>query len=86
MRRSNIIPFTKCVRFFDGDDISVAFVVPTLAHMEWFLNMRPRSWIASTDGAYEHCIDLFISALNRRRKKYLDEDLIRAVYRLTSFG
>jgi hypothetical protein len=46
MRRSNIIPFTKCVRFFEGDDVSVAFVVLPLAHMKWFLNTRLRSWIA----------------------------------------
>jgi hypothetical protein len=86
MLRSNIIPFTKCMRFFEGDDISVAFVVPVLTHLEWFLNTRLRSWIASTDEAYQHCFGLFISALNRRRKKHLDEDLLRAAYRLTSFG
>jgi hypothetical protein len=30
--------------------------------------------------------NLFISALNRRRKKHLDEDLLRAAHRFTSFG
>jgi hypothetical protein len=38
MPRSIIIPFTKCARYFEGDDISVAFVVPVLAHLKWFLN------------------------------------------------
>jgi hypothetical protein len=59
MLRSNIIPFTKCLRFFEGNDISVAFVIPVLAHLEWFLNTGLRSWITSTDAADEHCIDLF---------------------------
>jgi hypothetical protein len=40
MLRSNIIPFTKCLRFFEGNDISVAFVISVLAPLELFLNTR----------------------------------------------
>jgi hypothetical protein len=34
MFRGNIIPFTKCVRFVECDEISVAFAVSALAHLE----------------------------------------------------
>jgi hypothetical protein len=78
--------YTKCVHFFEGDDISVAFLMPVLVHLDWFLNTPLSSWSASTDEAYEHSINLFISALNRRPKKHSDEDLLRVTYRLTLFG
>jgi hypothetical protein len=35
---------------------------------------------------YEGCIDLCISLLRQRKKKHLDEYLLRAACRLTSFG
>jgi hypothetical protein len=36
MLRNIIIPFAKCVRFFEGDDVSVVLMVPVLDHLEWF--------------------------------------------------
>jgi hypothetical protein len=36
--RSIMEPFTKCVRFFEGGDSSISFVLPTSASLESFLD------------------------------------------------
>jgi hypothetical protein len=86
MLKAIINPFTKCVRFFERDAISIPFVLTVLAHLQAFLSTTLRSWITETDPTYEHCINLFLTALDERRTKHRDEDLLRAAYRLTSFG
>jgi hypothetical protein len=78
MLRSIINPFTECLHFFERDDTAISFVLPVLAHLDSFPNTNLRSWIVDTDETYEHCVDLFISVLDERRKKHFDQDLLRA--------
>jgi hypothetical protein len=79
-------PFTKYLRFFERDDSLITFVPLIWASLESFVDSTLRSCIQHTEETYQGRIDLCILLLRQRKRKHLDEDLLPAPSRFTSFA
>jgi hypothetical protein len=78
-----MFPLNEAVKFFERDDVTLAYVYPALKHLKAYLINEKAS---TEDRNYAEHIDSVMTIVTRRRRKHLDWKLIKAAFYLTSFG